>query len=466
MKTRLYAILCALCLLLGALTFSSCGAEEVTGIINAEINEKGELVLYYNNGTEQNLGVVVGNDGRDGQDGQDGQDGENGADGSDGQDGMDGSDGQGGSSGTITITNTGNGIPEATAKGLRSAVSIVCQFETTVQQGGWRPGSGSATTKSYSSAGSGVIYKLDQSEGDAFIITNYHVVYDSSSDTENGISNDIRVYLYGSELEEKTVNATYVGGSLYYDIAVLRVEDSEILKSSDVCAVDIANSNEITVGKSAIAVGNAQGLGISATAGIVSVDSEYITMTAADGKTEVSFRVMRVDTAVNSGNSGGGLYDGEGNLIGIVNAKIVYEGVESIGYAIPSNVAVSIAENIIDYCFGTDTERVQRALLGITVTATDSKAVFNTETGGMTITETVSVYEVSEGSLADGVLQAGDVLVSAVLDGGTVEITRQYHIIDMMLDVRAGDTVILTVLRDGETVALAFTVTEECLTAY
>ena len=64
----------------------------------------------------------------------------------------------------------------------------------------------------------------------------------------------------------------------------------------------------------------------------------------ADGKTEVSLRVMRVDTAVNSGNSGGGLYNDEGNLIGIVNAKIVYDGVENIGYAISSSVAAAIAE--------------------------------------------------------------------------------------------------------------------------
>ena len=69
-------------------------------------------------------------------------------------------------------------------------------------------------------------------------------------------------------------------------------------------------------------------------------------MTAANGRTEASFRVMRVDTAVNWGNIGGGLFDSDGNLIGIVNAKIVDESVENIGYAIPYNIAVSIAENI------------------------------------------------------------------------------------------------------------------------
>jgi hypothetical protein len=111
------------------------------------------------------------------------------------------------------------------------------------------------------------------------------------------------VYLYGSEIEENAIKATYVGGSLYYDIAVLHIKESEMLMSSNACAVDVADSDNIVVGDSAIAIGNAQGLGISSTAGIVSVDSEYITMTAADGKNEVSFRVMRVDTAINSGNS-------------------------------------------------------------------------------------------------------------------------------------------------------------------
>ena len=246
-------------------------------------------------------------------------------------------------------------------------------------------------------------------------------------------------------------------------VGIRKIDNSDILKASDACEVDVADSDEIVVGDTAIAIGNAQGYGISSSFGIVSVDSEYITMTAADGSTTVSFRVMRTDTAVNSGNSGGGLYDNEGKLIGIVNAKIVDDGVENIGYAIPSNVAVSIAENIIDYCHGTDEERVQRSLLGITVSTSDSKAIYNSETGSFTIEETVSVYEVTEGSLADGILQAEDVLVSATLNGEVTEFTRQYHIIDMMLEVRVGDVVILKVLRGGEEKTVSISITEGCL---
>ena len=432
MKKKFCAILCAISLLL-CLSLSACSVGTPASVTNAKINENGELILIYNDGTEQNLGIVTGKDG---------------------------------ANGSLVIESNGSSIPAASAKGLRSSVSIVCNFQATVQQGGWRPGSESTTTKDYSAAGSGVIFQLDKEKGDAFIITNYHVVYDASSNTENGISGDINVYLYGAISEESAIKASYVGGSLYYDIAVLSISGSELLKTSDICQVDISDSAKVAVGDSAIAIGNAKGSGISVSFGIVSVDSEYITMTAADGRTSVSFRVMRVDTAVNSGNSGGGLFDGNGNLIGIVNAKIVDESVENIGYAIPANVAVAVADNIIDYCYETDEESVQRALLGVTVNTTASKAVYAPETGLVSIHETVSVYEVNEGSLAEGILQEGDVLLRARLGDRTLEITRQYHIIDLMLDTRVGDVLELDILRGGETQTVKITITEDCLTAY
>ena len=439
MKKGISFLSATVSLLLTLLLLASCAFDSALGIKGAEINGNGELILSYTDGSAQNLGVVVGSDGKDGSNG---------------------------SNGSLNINKTENGIASASAKGLRSAVSIESKFQAVVQLGGWRPGYGSTTTKDYSSEGSGVIYKLDKGEGDAFIITNYHVVYDSSSNTENGISHDISVYLYGSELEEKAIKASYVGGSLYYDIAVLRIEDSEILKASDACAITAANSDEISVGDRAIAIGNAKGYRISTSSGIVSVDSEYITMTAADDKTRVSFRVMRVDTAVNSGNSGGGLFDEQGNLIGIVNAKIVDDGVESIGYAIPSNVALSVADNVIDHCFDTDGERVKRAYHGITVSASDSRAVYNSELGSISIVETVSVYEVSADSLAEGVLKSGDVIVDMSINDVKYDITRQYQVVDLMLDARVGDVVKFNILREGKSESVSFTVTEDRIIEY
>ena len=84
----------------------------------------------------------------------------------------------------------------------------------------------------------------------------------------------------------------------------------------------------------------------------------------------------------------------------------------------------------------------------------------------ITIEETVSVYEVSSGSLADGILQAGDILVSATVGESPTEITRQHNIIDMMLDVRVGDVVTFQILRAGEEKTASITITEGCLTAY
>ena len=365
MKLKLSLLLTSLILVVSILMTSCASRATDSNVIDAQINENGELILTYENGEQHNLGVVVGDQGEDGATGAAGKDGTNAGKGADGKNGVDGADGK------LVITSDGSSIPAASAKGLRSAVSIITTFKKTVQQGGYRPGAGSTTTQEYAAAGSGVIYKMNRGDGDAYIITNYHVVYDSSSNTANGISDDIKVYLYGSEIEGKAMSATYVGGSLYYDIAVLHIDNNDILRESDAIAVDIADSDLVRVGDTAIAIGNAKGYGTSASLGVVCVDSEYINMYAADNKTQVSFRVMRVDAAVNSGNSGGGLYDNEGNLIGIVNAKEIEDGVENIGYAIPSKVAVSVADNIIHYCAGTSVERVQRSMIEIYVSITD-----------------------------------------------------------------------------------------------
>ena len=248
MKRKIGWIVLVMCVLLSvSAALTSCELYNVAGVTDARINENGELILTYSDGEEQNLGVVVGKDGADGQDGQNGADGQEGKSGADGKNGNNGKDGVDGADGSLVITTDGSSIPAASAKGLRSAVRIICKFQTTVQQGGWFPNSGSASTRDYSSEGSGVIYQMDRAAGDAFILTNYHVVYDVSSNAENGISDDISVYLYGSEYEGKDIKATYVGGSLYYDVAVLRVENSELLKASSACAVTVADSDKVVV---------------------------------------------------------------------------------------------------------------------------------------------------------------------------------------------------------------------------
>lgn len=440
------AVLIFLMLLVGMVMFAGCKAEEPVGIKKAYINDDGELVLVYTDGERDNLGTVVGKDGEDGKDGHDGSDGKDGADGKDGEDGKDGLDGEKGADGTVTVINSGSNIAEATSKGLQSAVSIVCQ--------------------DISSAGSGVIYKLDKETGSAFIITNHHVVYDVDKRSRNGISEKITVYLYGSEMDGFEIPAEYVGGSMQYDIAVLYIKESERLKASCMVPATIADSDKTVVGEAAIAIGNAKGAGTSACYGVVSVASEYLTMLAVDNKTTVTYRVLRVDTAVNSGNSGGGLYNEAGELMGIVNAKIMDSTVENIGYAIPSNVAVSVAENLIDYCFGTELESVQRGMLGITVASIDSRAVREEETGNIYIYETVEVQEVLDGSLVKGLILPGDRLKSITSLGKTVTILRRHHVVDAMLDARIGDEISVCLIRDGKEVTVKVTMTKEHVTEY
>ena len=142
MKTKIYSIICVICLLFSSsFVLSSCDSSDVIGIANAQINENGELILIYSDGNEQNLGVVVGKDGEDGEKGSDGSDGKDGTNGQNGINGANGADG------SLIITSDGSSIPAASAKGLRSAVSIVCNFQATIQQGGWRLGSSNTTTQ-------------------------------------------------------------------------------------------------------------------------------------------------------------------------------------------------------------------------------------------------------------------------------------------------------------------------------
>ena len=354
---------------------------------------------------------------------------------------------------TTVIIGGGSGdVSQAAALGLRSSVGVVAGFGSLGASGG-----------------SGVIYKLDASEGSAFIITNYHVVYYNGS-----ISSDISIYLYGMQSSDNAISATYVGGSANYDIAVLRVENSSILKSSaanrTVTAVNVANSDNVVVGTAVIAIGtpgvddSAGASSIAATSGIVSVESEYITMSSINGVGSVDFRVVRIDAAVNSGNSGGGLFNAKGELVGIVNAKITETDVENIAYAIPSNVVKAVCENIIYYCYGKDCKCVVRALMGVTVTATRLYSEYDETTGYIRPCEDISVYEVSSGSLADGKLCAGDVIKSVKIGDIEVQVKRMHHLIDTMLYARLGDEVITTVVRNGQEMEIKIVITEAALT--
>lgn len=315
-------------------------------------------------------------------------------------------------------------------------------------------------TTTYASAGSGIIYKLDKENGNAYVVTNYHVVYDSDADTSDHVSNDVVVMLYGSEYLDYAIPATYVGGSMNYDIAVLKIENSEFLKSSNATQAVLGSSESVSAGDTAIAIGNAKGSGTSVTAGIVSVDSEYLEMTAADEKTAVTYRVMRIDTPVNKGNSGGGLFNAQGEVIGIVNAKNVESTVESIGYAIPVDLVKKVVDNLLYYNVTTGEKNGYKPVLGITVSGLDSKAVYDAAKQKSVVKENVTVKSVEASTAAETAgFKEGDVITKVKLGGKEYETDRMYKLIDLVLLQHVGDEVEYTVLRDGETVTITWTVT-------
>ena len=360
------------------------------------------------------------------------------------------------------------------AKNVSSVVSICCAFQTTtVVSNGWL-GSKEVTTPS-AAEGSGVIIDLNKQAGNALIITNYHVLYSKGSDGEKGISECIYVYPYGAreyfsggqtdvnkdgKLDGKDqgdfggdgVRASFVGGAMDYDIAILKVEGSSYFQTSAVSAASLGNSNEVVVGEKVYAIGNSNGEGISVTSGVVSVDSEYIAMSALDGRDldnngsadGVTFRVMRTDAAINHGNSGGALFNAKGELVGITNAKNVDDETDNMGYALPITQVKYIAENIL-----ANGGVVKRATLGVMIYVSASDTRWS-EKGVLEVVEEITVSDVDTGVAASGKLKVGDVIKSITIANITTEATRRFYINDLLFTVRKGDKVVVKVLRDGQ----------------
>ncbi len=368
----------------------------------------------------------------------------------------------------VTITDSSTNTVYAVSKALSSSVAIVC-----------------TVTNGYSS-GSGVVYQMEDDSNISYIVTNYHVIYDGdesssssggnvwpgmssgsngSSSTVDYIADTIVVYPYGSST---AITATFAGGSIDNDIAVLAVS-TQLLEQAGMQAVAVGGS--VITGESIYVVGNAQGEGISATSGIVSVYRTSIEMTAIDNDNEINYMsCIQIDAAVNSGNSGGGLFDSEGNWLGVVNAKLVEESVEGMGYAIPVSIAQPLVEKII-IAYEEDnmssSVSAYRYMLGISTIATSSSAVYDSDTGLIGVCCVVQIYEsysetsgysggVTSGSLADSAgLKSGDTMVSATLDSSmlgqevSIEITQNYQLGELLLWATTEDTLYLTISRDG-----------------
>ncbi len=370
----------------------------------------------------------------------------------------------------ITVTQTND--TEQIAENVTSVVRVCCGYA----------GNG----KYESSVGSGVIVNLNKQGGNAYIITNYHVVY-SHRGSSGSIIDNIWVYLYGAlddfnpqkgSEDGNGIRATYVGGAMDYDIAVLKVEGSELLQNSVATEAKFGDSESVQLGEETFVIGNPAGAGIAVTNGVLSVASEYIGITAldnrdknADGEVDVvSYRVMRTSAAINGGNSGGGLFNTSGELIGIVNAKSTGSATDNMGYALPINQVKAVYENIL-----ANGSWVKRATLGITTLLESSKAELD-ENGNVSIVDKFKVTEVPQFveinnrkvlSAAWGKLSVGDILLSGTLNGEKQVFTRQYQITDFLLEVRKNQTVTFEVRNtSGAVESVSITFSEQHFTIF
>lgn len=363
-------------------------------------------------------------------------------------------------------SDVGVSLMENINKSLMSGVSILTRFKYTSRYSG-------TTYKVFT--GSGAIISLDKDAGDALVVTNCHVIYDDTSDTV--FCDDVRLYLYGQDVrdinysisnnyaitndEKYAINAEVIGASVTYDIALLKVSGSAVLKRSDARAAEFSENENVYVGQQVYTVGNPEGEGMGTTLGTVSKDSQSVSLSLSDKNSNdtLTYLVLRTDAAINHGNSGGALYGEDGKIIAIVNAKDDEADVDNMGYALPAHNVRRLVQRLY-YNYLENGNRMQsggginKARLNITTALTDSYSVYDENNKVAQIYETVKVESVS-GSPSSGLLRAGDVLKKITVcdtagkELDSVVITRRYNISDILLSVKQGDTVKVTVERNN-----------------
>ena len=261
-------------------------------------------------------------------------------------------------------------------------------------------------------AGSGVIVRED-----GYIVTNYHVIQGA---------NKVQVTLHNGD----TYPASIVGGNNDMDIAVIKIDASGLTPAK------MGDSSTVSVGDTAVAIGNPLGqLGGTATTGIIS---------ALDRNLEIEGRtltLMQTDAAINGGNSGGGLFNGKGELIGIVDAKSSGVGIEGLAFAIPINAVKTDINDIIEN--GTISTR---PVVGITIAdvSEDSARYYQLDSAGVYITDVTGDNAKKAG------FQQADRIVS--LDGDKITSSQQF--VAAVKKHKAGDIVTIVVSRSGQEIEI------------
>ncbi len=321
-----------------------------------------------------------------------------------------------GSAVQATQTAAGTGTSEQSVSSVaKAAADAVVEITTETRTFGYRQESVTP------GAGSGVIIS-----NDGYIVTNNHVIEDADTIT-------VRLR------DGTTYDATLVGTDAKTDIAVIKIE------ASGLTAATYGDSDALEVGDLAVAIGNPLGeLGGTVTSGIISALDREISI---DGET---MNLLQTSAAINPGNSGGGLFNASGELVGVVNAKSSGLEIEGLGFAIPINTAKPVIEQLI--ANGYVPGRVDLGFSLIDILDTQTAMNYRVQQLGVYVLslDDESVYQ-STG------LRPGDLLLTA--DGQQIESSADF---EQIIDEHAvGDTLPLTVQRNGQTLSVQLTLQEQ-----
>ena len=315
-----------------------------------------------------------------------------------------------GSDSSITAaSSTGTGLnTEQVADLVSPSVVVITTEQVVYSQWSWY-----GQNQVESGAGSGVIISSD-----GYILTCAHVVDGASTITVT--------------IGDKDYTATLVGEDTTSDIAVIKIDADGLTPAT------VGNSDGLKVGQSVMAVGNPLGeLGGTVTGGMISALNRSVTIQGSSSVNTMS--LIQMDASVSPGNSGGGLFNMNGELIGIVNAKSSSSDAEGLGFAIPINDAIKVAQELLENGYVTG-----RPYLGITYLAVE-----DAQTAAQLGVNAYGVYvvEVVKGGPAEKAgLQAGDRIVS--VDG--TEIASKDDLGTLMQKHAAGDTLSITIAREGQ----------------
>lgn len=261
-------------------------------------------------------------------------------------------------------------------------------------------------------AGSGVVVSED-----GYIATNYHVIEGA---------NKVEVTLHNGN----TYNANIVGSDSMNDIAVIKIDATDLVPAT------IGDSSKLNVGDLAVAIGNPLGqLGGTATAGIISALDRNLTIEGTP------LTLIQTDAAINGGNSGGGLFDGRGELIGIVESKASAVGVEGLAFALPINTVSGIINDLIENGGSNKTAKSTPAV-GVVISEVSEE---NAQYYGLSKAGVYIAQVTGENAKKAG-FQEKDRIVS--IDGKEIKTSNEF--ISIVRKHEIGDTVTVVVERNGQ----------------